>query len=146
MQSIVLIAEEGLHLDRLRSLLPQEWKQHLIANPADTRFVKLEGPQHEWFIHILEAVEYRDLREDDYWTNDLLDLEFRESLGGNSFFSVSFSNYFVMRALLPSLLRVFEGRLEKYWIDNDYGVVIRADRFLAKLEGDSSWDWRTKNP
>ncbi|WP_158501969.1 DUF2071 domain-containing protein [Vitiosangium sp. GDMCC 1.1324] len=55
-------------------------------------------------------------------------------------------NHAALRALLPSLLRVFAGHLAKYWIDNDDGVVIRSDRFLAKLEGNPSWDWRTKDP
>lgn len=149
MQSIILIGEAGLHLERLEARLPRVWLDSFVGHHSTSRGLCFEGLGHRWFIHIHEMSRPEEV-EADYGTNDLLDLEFRESLGGRSFFSITFSNgaegYTTLRALLPSLLRVFAKSLERCWIDNDYGVVIRGDRFLGKLEGDPSWDWRTAHP
>jgi hypothetical protein len=174
MQSLILVGDPDLSLSRLRPLLPREWMQYFIREDAAAHVLRFQAPRPEawtpafahdllhddaersrrarahqgrdWFIHLGEWIDRREHAEEDYRTNDDLDAEFREALGGRSFFPVRFNDYTVLRSLLPSLLRALPGRLDTYWIDNDYGVVLRADRFLAKLEGAPAWDWRTREP
>lgn len=40
------------------------------------------------------------------------------------------------------LLSVEKDKLNKIWIDNDYGLIFSGSSFLSNLEKDKDWDWR----
>ena len=85
--------------------------------------------------------EYNGLGDYDEWEN--VSDQLKERLDEVAYWSVRYNSMPHARAFLTSLLEGVESP-DDWWIDNDYGVVLRGSTFLGLLLDDVRFDWRKK--
>lgn len=111
--------------------------------PGDGQAIQLTGELGgaRWYITVREPPNPK-LFIDEYAENEDLDGEFRGAAATLSLVVFDFNRLEPIRELLVEFLRGVGERAKAYWLDTDYGWVIRGDRLLEHVSDDPSWDWR----
>jgi len=81
---------------------------------------------------------------DDYSSNEDLPEKFRAEVRKCSLRIVYFNDFHLAKATLETVLANLGDALARSWIDSDYGWVMAAEQFLARLQ--AGWDWRVRSP
>jgi hypothetical protein len=95
---------------------------------------------YRWYITASEIVEKSGFLED-YTTNEDLDVEFRKAASALHLLVLDFDLFEPARDAIVSFLSGRVERSSQYWIDTDYGWVIRGDKLLSAISEDKEWTW-----
>jgi hypothetical protein len=143
-QSIALIFPDEIRLTIIKDYLSKKWKVAQILRINGQIDIQIRetsnlifGSSYVTFGTLGPAIEIIE----DYKECDFLDIEFPESLKNYVFYIVDFNNPVLCNKAIKEVLSNLAGNIKECWIDSYYRKVIRADKVLANLNADLSFEW-----
>ena len=126
MRDIILVVPKSISLDAIEASLPPGVQS--IISEADGRLVVLSKDD--------EAVEFvRDNSLEQYY--ELGELEAIAAIGHDlQYYMVHFKDIELLKSVLGSVANRAD-----FIIDNDFGLIIRGDEFVARCNSHPGWDW-----
>ena len=107
--------------------------------------IEITTPQETW-IRVREMPdcdpEIAFDNKGEYISNQSLNAIFRNEIADLRMFVVRFNDLEITRGLLQHLMSEIINDRDIAWLDTDYGWVISARDFLARIAQDPNWDWR----
>lgn len=145
-QSIRIACHKSIGLFEIKKLLVNFYKN------SDIRIFELEdefqiqGDIDSWYITMTQVIDLRDIAIEDFKEINGSTDEFKAKVEDYIFYYVRYNNFDIMKKMIKELLLNLKTLIDDFWLDNDYGVLIKRKDFLSRIENDEEWDWRTETP
>jgi hypothetical protein len=145
-QSVVLICPATVSIEDIGAILSKRWtKEELRCHRGRYDLEVRDSSGAALYVSIGQMTPTEGVRSE-YMSNEDVGEDVIASLPDSVFFHALFNDYAFCSIVLHHVLLALIDHQQRIWIDNDYGVLIRADLVLEKLGSDSSWDWRGSSP
>lgn len=142
-QGLGIIASRECTLSKIEDLLAGEWEVGHINRPSGNFDLHVQRDSESGLEYAsIGSLDASDAASE-YGENDELPPDLRAVLGQRNYFSITFNDLGLLKQFLNTLLQGFLGELDLFWIDDDYGRIIRGSAFLDKMQRDPDWDWRS---
>jgi hypothetical protein len=141
-QSIVLVCPATVSLEDIGASLSKRWSNgELRFHRGRCDLEVRDSSGAVLYVSIGQMMPTESVRSE-YMNNEDVEEDVIASLPDSVFFHAVFNDYAFCRVVVQHLLLALIDHQHRIWIDNDYGLLIRADVVLEKLGADPSWDWR----
>ena len=95
----------------------------------------------DWYVTVSKVKDRTEFIED--YDDESIDPTFRNVVEMKDFLTVYFNDLGRLKAFLLSLLEHSSVDAHDWWVDTDYGTILRGDGVVSSIRGDPDWDWRT---
>jgi hypothetical protein len=145
-QSVVLVCPAAVTIERIGEILSNRWADDELRFHRGRWDLEVrESSEATLYVSIGQMTPTEVIRSE-YMENEGVEEDVIASLTGSVFFHAVFNDYIFCSVVVRYLLLALIDHQHRIWIDNDYGLLIRADAVLERLRADPSWDWRSSAP
>lgn len=145
-QSIVLVFPAAVTIERIGEILSNRWSHDELRSHRGRWDLQVcDSGGATLYVSIGQLTPTEDVRSE-YMQNEDVEEAFIASLPGSLFFHVVFNDYAFCSVVVNHLLLALIEHRHRIWLDNDYGLLIRADAVLERFRMDPGWDWRSSSP
>ena len=135
-RTLVVIVPPSFRLDDFRRELTADPSLRTTANDEGGLDVRSALDSASYVF--VDGAPERQLAVDDYRDNDELDESFRATVADKEFVILIASSMDLLRRITRRLLE--SSGTAGSWVDDDYGHVVPADRFLVRLAAEPEWN------
>jgi hypothetical protein len=142
-KATILVCPSNVQISELSNILKERWPSNHWFTPQKPPALQIqEVVDHGVFYLSVDELGPAEEVTRDYEENDELPLKIRSQLRGKKYYQLSFNDDRLFIKAITLILSRLASHLDGMWLDNDYGVLIPARRFLEESARNPAWEWR----
>jgi hypothetical protein len=143
MQALALVVPRYYSIRDFEKFLSECYGVQLLSERNSSEELYISGARPECWVSI-NPTGNPDDAIDWYRGSEELDPDFQEALINSTFFTISFTDFSLVKSVVTEILGKLSGCLNQCWVDDDYGHILKGNIFLTNALNIANWDWRKK--